>query len=65
MKTLVTYRCELCNSVYEEYQEAIDCEKSHVLPVSVEKPKFYEKVAYPYGITVVLSNGDRIEYVRK
>lgn len=66
MKTKTQFICELCDSVYDEPVEAIECEKSHIKPVidgPVDpKPEYCCGMKYPMFIKIGFEDGEVKRY---
>ena len=55
MITTTKYVCKRCGTEYNSISECEDCEKSHLVPRSVEF--LYEpKMQWPYAVTVIFDD---------
>ena len=68
MKQELIYRCEICNTVYNNKEICEKCEKNHHMPRDIEscryRPITCNQAGYPDRITVVFDNGELITYKR-
>jgi len=58
---LVFYRCPKCMHMFDIRAEAVACEASHLIPVSVKAKRFTIK-PYPYTVEVTFNNGEKKDY---
>ena len=66
-RTETRYFCNICNKVYFEIQEAIECEKNHLIPESISSPEYLKsdrKNIYPYSILINFTGGKSVRYYR-
>ena len=70
MKEVTHYECELCHKVYDRYDEAVKCEKYHILPKEIHSFKHFPiaedmcGMGYPRLITVLMEDGHFVWYQR-
>lgn len=68
MITKEVYVCEKCRLTYGTAEEAVKCENSHCLPISVSVRGNYKVPidethnGYPLYVIVSMSNGKKCEY---
>jgi len=64
----IKYYCNICGKVHMIENEAIECEKSHLIPIKV-KQLDYDMVnienRYPTSVLVDFDNGNSVKYYRK
>lgn len=69
MKRLELFVCEVCNTQYNEKSKALECEKSHKLPVSCAGHKYRSKKSnekgYPDSVIVTFNDGSEAKYEYK
>lgn len=62
------YQCEFCNTQYADKTVCEECEKSHILPLSIGESRYKSKKCdssgYPVTLTVRMSDGEEIVYKR-
>lgn len=61
-KKQIQYLCDICDAVHETEEAAIECEKSHWIPKSVDTPKYNiydEKSQYPDSVVVRFERAGR------
>ena len=66
----ISYECNVCKCRYTEWEDAKECEKSHVYPVDVtdaeyNKSLWREERIYPKSVLVAFSDGTSDRYYRK
>lgn len=64
----VSYSCCICGQRYKEFDEAEKCEKSHKIPVKVDKPEYTikdRKSDYPLSVLVHFKDNTSARYYRK
>lgn len=62
------YFCNVCNSVYSEEEKAIQCEKAHLIPISVSDADYLKsdnKKLYPDSVLIHFEGGKSARYYRK
>lgn len=67
MKIVTNYICEKCGQQFDDLQEALNCEKSHVNIISVEPiPYAYmlagDSMRYPCRVRIHFEDGKVFEY---
>lgn len=67
MKEIKQYQCEFCKNVYSTKGEAVACEASHNVALSI-KDAFYSRDRkrnnIPEALIIVMSNGAKVQYDR-
>lgn len=56
------YRCSKCNKEFNQYDDAVACERSH-LSVKKARAKRFTVGAYPFTIEVTFSDGKTKTYI--
>ena len=68
MVVMEKYLCEVCRTEYAKREDAMACEKSHKIPLSIVRVRHMTKAqngtGYPVAITVRMSDGKDITYKR-
>lgn len=62
MKTLKKYQCELCGTIYDNEEYALNCERAHCKEAEIVKVSFTECSDYPWKIVVKFEDGRKIAY---
>lgn len=66
MKKIVRYECEYCHMIYDNREDAEQCECFHKVPDYIEsyrfKPMKLDANGYPDAIVIRFSNGQSKEY---
>ena len=57
MKPETRYRCEKCESLYLNENEAMRCEHNHKIPVEIVNERYGKSSMYPETLTISFSNG--------
>lgn len=55
MKKYEMYKCELCETMYNNQAQAISCEKCHIKDFQITNKRYVKGIHFPVSITV--SNG--------
>ena len=55
MKQYKMYKCEVCETMFNNEAQAISCEKSHITDFQITKRRYVRGIHFPVSITV--SNG--------
>ena len=58
---LTFYKCFKCYRTFDNYEDAVKCEKAHLCPVYV-KATAYTIQPYPYSVEVKFNNGEKRIY---
>jgi len=56
------YRCTKCRREWKTFEEAKNCEDSHLIPVSA-KALVYTIRPFPYSIEIIFNNNERRIYL--
>lgn len=68
MKEITKYQCEVCNTLYADKTECINCEANHKISFKISEvvcmSKDREPDGYPHSIILKFSDGKEIYYVR-
>ena len=68
MKKIEKFCCEFCNREYNTKNDAKSCEENHKTPIKIEnsrhRPRNEDYSGYPVRISVKMSDGNTISYVR-
>ncbi len=68
MKQELIYRCEICNTVYNNKEICEKCEESHRVPIGIKSRRYQpitnNATGYPDKITVVFDDDAEIIYKR-
>lgn len=68
MKERMVYTCEYCGTDYKNKEDADACEKGHVTPKKILKPKYCsiknDATGMPGSITILMSDGTEATYRR-
>ncbi|AOH47470.1 hypothetical protein BCS37_02975 [Selenomonas sp. oral taxon 920] len=75
MKEICRYACEFCGVDFDSKEKAHLCESSHMIPKEIKSAKYVSSNAigdpecnyannYPENITIQMSNGEEVDYVR-
>lgn len=62
------YFCDICGKRHNEKEYALECEKSHKVPVEVSSPTYSHqdnKPTYPEDVLIKFSDGTTARYYRK
>lgn len=66
MKPIIKYQCELCKTMYNCYEEAIECEKKHIKPKDIVSALFINPSmrygGYPSDVVIRFTNGEKYTY---
>lgn len=62
MAPLTFYRCPKCKREFDQHDDAVDCERSH-LSVKRARAKRYTVGQYPFTVDVTFSNGKTKTYI--
>lgn len=64
----VTYKCNVCGVEYRDFDAAEKCEKTHKIPVKVDKAKYEKgdtKKEYPESVLIHFTDDTSARYYRK
>ena len=64
MPPIIIYKCSKCKMTRESYEEAEQCEKSH-LSASGVKELEYRLGVYPFRVALTFPDGKEFEYVKE
>lgn len=68
MKKIITYCCEVCFTEFENEQECLKCEKSHIKATRIDKQiSSYQDLReknYPEKLIIEMEDGTKREYRR-
>ena len=62
------YYCEICGKKYQQKKKAAECEKEHLIPISVDAPIFDvndNKSKYPESVLIHFGEKISARYYRK
>lgn len=66
MQELKIYRCEFCQTKYDDKTKCQECERGHKKPIDVKPseylPIFQDAKGYPYYVDVKMDNGKTVRY---
>lgn len=55
MKKYQMYKCEVCNTMFNDRVKAVECEKSHITDFEIVEKVYKQGQAYP--VKIIVSNG--------
>lgn len=64
---IVLYECPICHTRYANRDDAVSCEKSHIIPSGItdyDYKSMNQDPCYPYHILVKFDDDKKIRYVR-
>lgn len=68
MKVIEKYRCEVCQTEYNDRKQAEACEKSHKQPIEIIRVRHLSMgqngTGYPITVTIKMSDGKEVVYKR-
>lgn len=75
MNKITRFACEFCGVDFDSEEKAHLCETSHQIPKEIKSAKYVSSNAigdpecnyannYPENITIQMSNGEEVDYVR-
>lgn len=60
MKKYEMYKCEICETMFNEKKKAVECEKSHITDFEITHKRYIRGVKFPVAITVTNGSETRI-----
>lgn len=55
MKKYQMYKCEICDTMFNDRNKAVECEKSHIVDFEIVEKIYKQGQAFP--VKIILSNG--------
>jgi len=60
MKKFEMYKCEVCETMFNDRKKAVECEKSHIVDFEIIKKRYIKGVKFPVAITVTNGHETRV-----